>query len=991
MHSFRKHALVCASILLTCFTLHSQQTTTLGQLETSNTSAPPGFTGTVTKTNGTQVDNGLPPARPISDVPIQSLITYGSPRVFVHLQGWFCTPATNNACDGHIVIGNNDHDSTHIQAVVDDMRRRGISGVMVDWYGPSSWSDKTAQLVQTYADQICASAGNPTPCPFSVGFVIDAGASEYSGCTSTTCTQIFENDVNYIDSTYYNGHGTGLRTNDGRPIVANFELQQYAIDFGQAHSNLSAFNPVFIFNGRSEMPSNGGDGAYEWVYPQSDPNNDNTSGVSSFYSSFPAGKIPIGTGYIGFDDSAASWGKGRKMNRRCGKTWLQIVNDINGPQSVPVDYVQLPTWDDYEEGSELETGIDNCLTSITGSTSGDTLTLKPIYGAQPFDVNPQPSDVGDASSLSRYDVWYTTQDPSQAANDNDVSLTLAGSAPAANGTIINLANGSFQFPANTQVWLFVNAVGQPFIQNHINTRANAIPYTTGSGGGGTVSLTPASNNFGTVNQGSTSAPATFTLDNGTSSTLASLTTSVTGEFQKQSTTCSSTLAAGASCTVNVVFAPTSSGAQSGTLTANYSGGSQSAQLSGNGQAGNDGDGIEDGPWTCTGSCTTPQPNSQSQDGGSSMQFSYTGGAAYSNASYDTTLSNSYSGTSQFKLDFWAYIANPSAPQAFVIKADQVVGGLEYPFLFQCDFKGTQLWRVWNPVSQNWVSSTVGCAQFSASTWNHLILNFSRTSSNQLLYQNIVINNVTYPFNLTESAISNSNAASMNIGLTLDGDSAADTYSYLIDEMTLSQQPTNGATNIDDGGGWTCSGSCQAAAVDTSIQKDGSSVRLAYSGGAAYDSGSWSKTLTQDFSSGQNYSLDFWAYIQNPAASQAMVFTADQVVGGKEYPFQLQCDFNGTKLWRVWNPSTNNWDSTSVGCSEISANTWNHFTLHFSRTSSNQLYYQDIVINGPTYSFNMYENPISNTNSASMKVKVVLDGNSSGTAYSLWLDEVSLTF
>jgi hypothetical protein len=321
----------------------------------------------------------------------------------------------------------------------------------------------------------------------------------------------------------------------------------------------------------------------------------------------------------------------------------------------------------------------------------------------------------------------------------------------------------------------------------------------------------------------------------------------------------------------------------------------------------------------------------------------------------------------------------------------VVNGLEYPFQVQCDFKDTKLWRVWSPVNQSWVSSTVGCAEFSASTWNHFTLNFSRTSSNQMLYQNIVINNVTYPFNLTENAISNSNAASMTIGVTLDGDASADAYSYLFDEMTLAQQPTNGATNIDDNGNWTCSGTCQAAAADSSIQKDGSSVRLTYSGGGGYSSGSWSKTLTQDFSAGQNYSFDFWAYMQNPGASQAMVFTADQVVGGKEYPFQVQCDFLDSKLWRVWNPSTGNWDPTSVGCAKFSTNTWNHFTVHFGRTSSNQLFYQDIVINGSTYSFNRYENPISNTGSNSMKVKVALDGDSSGTAYSLWLDEVSLTF
>lgn len=982
-----KCTLLCASLLLPLVAAQAQQTSTLSQLESPNTSAPSGFTGAVTRTDGTQVHNGLPAALPISDLGIHSLITSGSPKVFVHLQGWFC-PSSGHACNGHVVLGYDDHDPAHVQAQVDDMRRRGLDGVLVDWYGPSSFSDQTAQLYRNYADQICAAAGNPSPCPFQIGFVIDAGASEYKSCGSS-CTSTFVNDVNYLYSTYYTGHPSGARASDGRPIVANFDLQTTSINFSAAHGSLSSINPYFEFNGSNAMNSTAGsDGAFEWVYPQTDPNNDNSAGVSSFYANFPAGKLPIGTGYTGFDDAAAAWGKGRKMNRRCGKTWLQIVSDLNGHQSVPVNYLQFPTWDDYEEGSELETGIDNCLQSVTGTVSGDTLNLNLAFGAQPYDVNPQPGDVGDTSSLNRYDVWYTEQDPSQVSNDSQVSLTLAGSVPSANGTAINLASSSLNIPSGTQLWLFINAIGQPFIQNHINTRPNAIPYYK-SGGGGSVTLTPASNNFGSVAVGSTSAPASFTLSDGTSSALSNLTLSVTGQFKQQSTTCGASLAAGSSCTISVAFAPTSAGAQSGSLTASYSGGSQTAQLSGNGQSG--GGGIDDGAWTCSGNCAPAQPDTATSLDGSSVQFSYTGGAAYSGGRWSTTLSNSYSTTSQFKLDFWAYTANPGASQALEITADQVVGGRQYPFQVQCDFKGSKLWRVWDPVGQAWVSTTVGCSPLSANTWNHFTLDFSRNSSSQLYYKDIVINNVTYSFGLTEGSIANSNAASMSIDVKLDGDATPDTYSFLFDEMALSQAAANGATNIDDGGGWSCSGACAAASADTSIQHDGSSEKFAYTGGGSYTGGTWAKTLSADFSTANNYTYDFWAYVQNPGASQAIEFAADQVVGGKEYPFQVQCDFLGSKLWRVWNPATNAWANTSVGCSPFSANTWNHFTLHFSRTSGNQLFYQDIVINGSTYNFNVYENPIANSNSASMKVQIKLDGNSSGTSYAAWLDQFSLTF
>jgi hypothetical protein len=94
----------------------------------------------------------------------------------------------------------------------------------------------------------------------------------------------------------------------------------------------------------------------------------------------------------------------------------------------------------------------------------------------------------------------------------------------------------------------------------------------GSGGttGPAISTTPASLSFGSQTVGSSSGAQSVTVSNTGSGAAAISSITATGDFalassSAQPSTCGSTLAAGASCTVNVTFTPTATGARSGTL------------------------------------------------------------------------------------------------------------------------------------------------------------------------------------------------------------------------------------------------------------------------------------------------------------------------------------------------------------------------------------------------------------------------------------------
>jgi hypothetical protein len=103
---------------------------------------------------------------------------------------------------------------------------------------------------------------------------------------------------------------------------------------------------------------------------------------------------------------------------------------------------------------------------------------------------------------------------------------------------------------------------------------------SGTGGGlGAIQATPATLSFGEVGVGTSSSATVVTVTNPTAFGLSNLAFATTTGFSLANNTCAPTLGAGASCTVGVIFAPASSGAQTGSLTITSSTASASAVVS----------------------------------------------------------------------------------------------------------------------------------------------------------------------------------------------------------------------------------------------------------------------------------------------------------------------------------------------------------------------------------------------------------------------------
>ena len=233
------------------------------------------------------------------------------------------------------------------------------------------------------------------------------------------------------------------------------------------HANVTG-NPEFIFDNKQGFTLAGSNGAYGWE--NIGDGNFGLNSLNDFYNS-AAGHSSMtyaGAVFKGFDDKLASWSPppGRINDQQRGKTWLQTFTTTNShfSSSAPLDLLGIVTWDDYEEGSELETGIDNCVQSVAGSITGSASSTSVAWTVN-FGTDPLNSAIsGDESTIDHYTVFISTD------GQNLMPLQdVAAGTHSLNLCQFNIPQGDYT--------LYVKAVGKPSITNHMSA---AIPYTQGA-------------------------------------------------------------------------------------------------------------------------------------------------------------------------------------------------------------------------------------------------------------------------------------------------------------------------------------------------------------------------------------------------------------------------------------------------------------------------------------------------------------------------------
>ena len=296
----------------------------------------------------------------VSKLPIRSLLYEGSnTRIFTRYMPWFGDPK-------HRDVGYRSDDREQISRQVADMKSRWINGAIVDWYGPNAGAknESTILLMKEAERQ-----------NFEFAVSEDAGAlgdCEKHGCNGTD--QLIH-DLKYAAEHFENSPAY-LRFNN-RPAVFFFGLENKSIDWKRMRHSLP-LSPLFFFRNSGSFANDDADGAYAWITPETANSSDPMAMqyLERFYTKAQqSNKIAMGSAYKGFDDAEASWGKGRKIDQDCGQTWLSTLKlagrFYSASHQLPA--LIIPTWNDYEEGTEIETGIDNCVDVKASISDGKTL------------------------------------------------------------------------------------------------------------------------------------------------------------------------------------------------------------------------------------------------------------------------------------------------------------------------------------------------------------------------------------------------------------------------------------------------------------------------------------------------------------------------------------------------------------------------------------------------------------------------------------------
>jgi len=438
-----------------------------------------------------------PPAGNVSGEDPHSYLTQGaSTKIFANIMAGFCTSSTETNCHNNVQTGYTANDGRTVAAQVEDIRARHLDGAIISWEGPGTVEDATTLKLQSYIDS--KHCRGPQDCDPMYMIMIDGPSIGYTvtatgipGTTGASCSgrtgadyencvvAHLRNDMCSMNGRHW-GNDAYQKVN-GRPVVLVFPDDAVIPAVGPApswvdvwvhvqdwNSNLpghcgkapyDADNgvPLIVFENRAGFSHSASAGAYYWLKPQgTDPLADQfvsniepdsaESTLDSFYQT--ALKHPTavvwGGAFKGFNSARSAWGTNRIMDQRCGQIWIQSLTESNKYyKDTPLPFLQIATWNDYNEGTEIEAGIDNCYT-VSAQIAEENLT----WALDSSNAN------ASLSTVSRIEVY-------DSRNGRDLNL-LASLPPAVTGSyrLDELPSGKHR--------IYVRMVGKNSILNRMS-------------------------------------------------------------------------------------------------------------------------------------------------------------------------------------------------------------------------------------------------------------------------------------------------------------------------------------------------------------------------------------------------------------------------------------------------------------------------------------------------------------------------------------------
>lgn len=283
-------------------------------------------------------------------------------------QVWFGLDSHRPAFAGEPMLPNEwPYDSSSMEVIsrhIQEAKERGIDGFVVDWYGPNAGleNDVDREYQDLAAAELFRQAEEVQG--FYVSLLYDEGALREAGLEKSEYQDQVIADLQYADEHYFDSP-VYLKINE-RPALFIFPYGEFDSELEWAVIK-AHLRPVTLINMVSNPDDPGCDsvfdGFFAWVTAtdgQWDPEGQEWGQgyLERFYATMMSptceGKVAIGGVWPGFDDSLAPWRQNRYISRRGTLTHDQTLALA---ESNNVDFIMIATWNDFEEGTDIEYGV----------------------------------------------------------------------------------------------------------------------------------------------------------------------------------------------------------------------------------------------------------------------------------------------------------------------------------------------------------------------------------------------------------------------------------------------------------------------------------------------------------------------------------------------------------------------------------------------------------------------------------------------------------
>lgn len=341
----------------------------------------------------------------------------------------------------HVNVGIKNNSAAQAKASMLNEQMIGADGITIDWYGPNRVEDSISLLWKAQIE---------TMSNFTFAIMIDTSGGSYSS------TAQLESYLAYIKSTYFSSKA--YRIFQGKFVLYLWGSPVPGVDYPTALASIGV--PMYVIcQGPGSLGYSWANAAFDWVQPwlhgvnAADPYNlgAKQSFINSVKGSAKGCVLALSSRFNGMLTKSVGWSQGKMLPGDNGKCWLAQASLIANNLLPNLTEIMLATGcaGDWEEGTQLASGIDNGIT-VSASVTGTILSWKVTGGT------------GDESTISYYRIL---------ASPDGINAAVLGSQFPNGSKTLDLSTIS-GWQSQTYA-LYVVAVGQPCVRNQVSS---AVPY-----------------------------------------------------------------------------------------------------------------------------------------------------------------------------------------------------------------------------------------------------------------------------------------------------------------------------------------------------------------------------------------------------------------------------------------------------------------------------------------------------------------------------------